>query len=429
MELPDYVSQRFALQKRIILKGIGAMEKMLQKTAITLVLLGANHALAGGLWLNEYGDFAGGRASAGAAAGTDEAATIIHNPASSTRIEGSQLFGSVGALIPRTKFDVQESTPFIGNGDGGQAGQIAPAASMAYVFDNGWDKWGTGISVEGLAGAGLDYDDDWVGRYKATEVNLLVMALGATLAYQVTDRLSIGIKPQIYYATLTQKLSLPTTDRNDVSAKLDGDDTGFGGMVGAAYEFNAGTRVGISWQSSFDIEFDGEIKVNGSRGDGIQANSDTELTMAQYVRVALHHDVDDRLGLDFTLGWDNWEQLDNIFVSIKDGGGAPIDTVWKDTYHFAAGFQYQLNDAWDVTAGIAYDTNVVKARNRVPELPVDEQIRYNAGARYHLSNTIAVGGYVNYTDLGSAKIDAGRWSGDYSTNEMYQFSVFVNWML
>ena len=72
---------------------------------------------------------------------------------------------------------------------------------------------------------------------------------------------------------------------------------------------------------------------------------------------------------------------------------------------------------------------MVKARTRVPELPVDEQIRYNAGARYHLSNTIAVGGYVNYTDLGSAKIDAGRWSGDYSTNEMYQFSVFVNWML
>ena len=115
------------------------MEKMLQKTAITLVLLGANHALAGGLWLNEYGDFAGGRASAGAAAGTDEAATIIHNPASSTRIEGSQLFGSVGALIPKIEFDVKDSVPFIGDGDGGQAGLVAPAASMAYVFDNGWD--------------------------------------------------------------------------------------------------------------------------------------------------------------------------------------------------------------------------------------------------------------------------------------------------
>ncbi len=408
------------------------MKKMLQGTTITLVLLGANHALAGGLWLNEYGDFSGGRASAGAAAGTDEAATIIHNPASATRIKGNQLFGSVGALIPRTEFDVKESATFIGDEGGGQAGQVSPAASMAYVFDNGWNKWSTGISLEGLAGAGLDYNDDWVGRYQATEVNLLVMALGATLAYQVTDRLSIGVKPQIYYSTLTQKLRLPTSllpgIEEDVRAKLDGDDTGFGGMVGAVYDFNTGTRVGISWQSSFDIEFDGKLKVNGNLGDG-QVSTDTQLTMAQYVRVALHHDVDDRLGLDFTLGWDNWDQLDNIFVSVEDGGGAPIVTDWKDTYHYAAGFQYKLNDVWDITAGIAYDTNVVSANERVPELPIDEQIRYNAGARYHLSNTLIVGGYVNYTDLGSAKIDADYWSGEYSTNEMFQLSIYANWML
>ncbi|NQX87291.1 MAG: outer membrane protein transport protein [Halioglobus sp.] len=407
------------------------MKKILLGTTITLALLGAYHAVAGGLWLNEFGDFSGGRASAGAAAGTDEAATIIHNPASATRIQGSQLFGSVGALIPRTKFDVRDSAPFIGDKDGGQAGQLTPAVSTAYVFDNDWDKWSTGISVAGLAGASLDYDDDWVGRYQVTEVNLLVMALGATLAYQVTDKLSIGVKPQVYYATLTQKLNVPTsliTGRDDIRVKVDGDDTGFGGMVGAVYDFTAGTRVGISWQSSFDIEFDGNLKVNGNLGDGVQVNTDTQLTMAQYVRVALHHDVDDRLGLDFTLGWDNWDELDNIFVSVKDGGGAPIITDWKDTYHYAAGFQYKLNDAWDITAGIAYDTNVVNAKARVPELPIDEQIRFNAGTRYHFGNTLTVGGYANYTDLGSAKIDAEFWSGKYGTNDMFQVALFANWI-
>jgi long-chain fatty acid transport protein len=237
------------------------MKKILPGGMITLALLGANHALAGGLWLNEYGDFSGGRASAGATAGTDEAATIIHNPASATRIKGDQLFGAASALITRVKFDVKESRPLlVGDGNGGQAGQVTPGASMAYVFDNGWDKWSTGISLAGLAGAGLNYNDDWVGRYQATEVNLLVMAMGGTVAYQVTDRLSIGVTPQIFYSTLTQKLSLPTSllpGREDVSAKLDGDDTGFGGAVGAIYDFNTGTRVGISWQSSFDIEFDG----------------------------------------------------------------------------------------------------------------------------------------------------------------------------
>ncbi len=44
------------------------MTPLLQRSVITLALLGANQAFAGGLWLNEYGDFAGGRASAGAAA-------------------------------------------------------------------------------------------------------------------------------------------------------------------------------------------------------------------------------------------------------------------------------------------------------------------------------------------------------------------------
>jgi len=408
------------------------MKGMLRHTTIAIVLLGSNHAVAGGLWLNEYGDFVGGRASAGAAAGTDEAATIIHNPATATRIEGSQLFGSVGAIIAGQKFDVQESSPIIGDDNGGEAGQVSPGGSVAYIFDNGWTNWSTGLSVEGLAGAGLKYNDEWVGRYQVTEVNLLVMALGTTLAYQVTDKFSIGIKPQIYYATLTQKLRLPSsliTGRDDVRVKVDGDDTGFGGAVGAVYEFNAGTRVGISWQSSFDIDFDGELKVNGNVGDGVQVNSDTELTMAQNVRLGLHHDVNDRLGIDFTVGWDNWDELDNIFISVKDVGGAPIVTDWKDTYHYAAGFQYKLNDDWDVTAGIAYDTNVVSASERVPELPIDEQIRYNAGARYHMSDSLMVGGYVNYTDLGSAKIDADLWSGEYSTNEMFQISIFANWTL
>ena len=81
---------------------------------MSLALLGANQALAGGLWLNDYGDFAAGRASAGAVAGVDEASTIIHNPASATGIEGSQLFLSGGVFIPDVKFDICLSGFFLG---------------------------------------------------------------------------------------------------------------------------------------------------------------------------------------------------------------------------------------------------------------------------------------------------------------------------
>ena len=60
---------------------------------------------------------------------------------------------------------------------------------------------------------------------------------------------------------------------------------------------------------------------------------------------------------------------------------------------------------------------------------MDEKIRYNAGARYHVSGSLVVVDYFNYTDPGSAKIEGGFWSGKYSSNELYQFRVFANWVL
>jgi len=410
------------------------MKTLFKRSAITLALLGANHALAGGLWLNDYGDFAGGRASAGAVAGVDEASTIIHNPATGNRIEGSQLLISGGAFIPQIEFDIDESNRIVGDDDGGQAGLNALAAGFAYVHDTGSDKWSVGIAMAGQSGAGLDYNDDWVGRYQATESELLVIALEPTVSYRVTDKLSIGIAPQLYYASLHLKVRIPGLIsgqplRDDGKAKLDGDEWDGGFKLGATYDFSRHTRVGIMYQSELDINFDGDLKIQPA---GLKADSNTELDMAQYVRVGLHQDLNDRLGVDFSFGWDDWSTMDSVFVSVDTGGqsgDAGLDKNWEDTYHYAAGFSYKLNEYWDVTAGIAYYTTPVDSSDRTADLPVDRQVRYNAGARYRLSDTLTLGGYVNYTDLGSAKIDAHLWSGEYSSNEFYSFSVYANWKL
>ena len=43
------------------------MRKSILGCAVAAALASAGNAMAGGLWLNEYGDFSGGRASAGGA--------------------------------------------------------------------------------------------------------------------------------------------------------------------------------------------------------------------------------------------------------------------------------------------------------------------------------------------------------------------------
>lgn len=200
-------------------------------------------------------------------------------------------------------------------------------------------------------------------------------------------------------------------------------------MAGFTYEFSPSTRIGIMWQSEFDIEYDGDLKIKGDRPITVKADSQTDLDMAQVVRAGLHHQLNDRWGIDLTLGWDDWSTMDSVFVSIDTGGGAALEKSWKDTYHYAAGFQYKLSDDWELTSGIAYDTNPVDADDRTADLPTDRQVRYNAGARYQYNDALILGGYVNYTDLGNARITGDFWTGEYSSNEVYSFSIYLNWTL
>ncbi|MEM9254064.1 MAG: outer membrane protein transport protein [Pseudomonadota bacterium] len=408
------------------------------KTVCPLVLLAiliANTAQAGGLFLNELGDFSGGRANAGAVAGTDDAGGLMHNPANGAALEGSQLFASAGVLIPSIKFDIEDASPDAGDNDGGDAGVLTPVGSLAYRHDVQSDKWSLGITLSPLAGSGLDYDQNWVGRYQVTEVSLLVLALAPTVALQITDRLAIGIAPQFYYADLELDLKVPSflgPLEEDNDATLDGDDTGFGALLGATYQLTNETRLGLTWQSELDINFSGNLDIRSGNFPGVSAGAetDTKLTLPQRARLGLNHHFSDLLMLSLTLGWEQWSSLDNVFVSVDTAGGAALDRNWDDTWHYAAGFQYQVNRDWDMTAGVAYDTNPVDATDRTADMPVDRQVRFNAGTRYRHSDSLTFGGYINYTDLGTARIRNDFFSGDYDgENEFYTVSLYLNWLL
>jgi long-chain fatty acid transport protein len=408
------------------------MKKLFTTSAMSLALLGANQALAGGLWLNDYGDFAAGRASAGAVAGVDEASTIIHNPASATGIEGSQLFLSGGVFIPDVKFDVESAAPILGSDNGGDAGLVAPGAGFAYVHDTGSDKWSAGIYLAGLSGAGLEYNDHWVGRYQSTDVELILMVLAPTIAYRVTDKLSLGVGGQFYYSDLEMKLRVPdaATGQPDSRVELDGDDTGGGFTLGATYDFSNRTSLGISYQSKLEIEYGGGIDISSSVASAGTVESNTELTMAPKVRVGLHHDLSDRFGVNFTVGWDGWSELDQILISVSGAGGAAgLDKGWDDTYHYAWGFSYLLDSKWEITSGVSYDTNPVSAHDRTADLPIDRQVRLNAGARKQFSDSLTMGGSFSYMDMGSARISGEFWSGEYENNAILAIAVYANWRL
>ena len=111
------------------------------------------------------------------------------NPAGMTGLESDQLMAGVQFVVPKVKFN--SSTATAGGSDGGNAGVAAPIPSFFYAKKFS-DRLSLGFSVVAPLGGGLDYGDDFVGRYSAISAELAGVALSPSLAWKVNDRLSLG---------------------------------------------------------------------------------------------------------------------------------------------------------------------------------------------------------------------------------------------
>ncbi len=110
-------------------------------------------------------------------------------------------------LIPEIKFD--SSIAEAGGKDGGNAGNVAAIPSFFAVKMLN-DRTRIGFSITGPLGGGMNYGDDFVGRYGAQKIELTGLAVSPSLAYRVTDRLSLGWGVSALYTT-SMKPSPSTT--------------------------------------------------------------------------------------------------------------------------------------------------------------------------------------------------------------------------
>lgn len=396
-----------------------------------LVALGATStpAAAGGLWIYEYGAPAMGRAGAGAEAGVEDASTNFYNPASMTRLDSSQLMATGGFAASRVAFDLRASAEFNGAGDGGEAGGVTPGAGLFYMRPVG-DRLRLGANIAGLTGSALDYDDDWAGRFQATDVSLLLLVAAVTAGYRVTDRWSVGVGVQLGYTELEQELRVPNPGAPaDGFVKLDGDDVETAFSLSTHYVLSAATRMGIVYQSEYEPNYEGGVTVDPA---GLAISATTVLPLAETVRAGIVHELDDRWALHGSVGWDNWSRLDAALVNGEQAGVA-LQRNWEDTWHVALGVTHEVSERWALQGGFGYDSSPVSSANRTADLPVDRQRRYALGVRHRRPSGLDIAAHAVFADLGDAEIVSARapgsgFSGRYDDNDAFFFSVSFNWV-
>ena len=227
---------------------------------ILLASLIAPSTQAGGLYLYELGTPDVGTAAAGWAARAQDAATVFTNPAGMTRLEKSELLVGVQPLYLNAEFSPDSNTT--SSGSDGDASTWLPAGGLFYVH-NLMPKLKIGVSAVGYFGLGLEYENDWVGRYYVQEIKLQAVGVQPALAYQVTEWLSLGAGVVALYGVLEEKAAVNNIDPNQSDGKLKIEDSDLdlpgklGDFGGAAQgyalrpDISFGGRSGIQRRTRF----------------------------------------------------------------------------------------------------------------------------------------------------------------------------------
>ena len=138
------------------------------------------------------------------------------NPAGMTGIDRQHVLTGFQVILPSVKFNAKgaennailpsRAGPVVGD-NGGNAAEVAPVPSFFYVQPLS-DRLRFGLASTAPLGGGVDYGKDFVGRYAVRDVTLAGLSLTPSLAYRMTDKLSIGAGISVIYTTLDQSTAI-----------------------------------------------------------------------------------------------------------------------------------------------------------------------------------------------------------------------------
>ncbi|MCC6932609.1 MAG: outer membrane protein transport protein [Deltaproteobacteria bacterium] len=238
-------------------------------------------ALAGGLELYEMGTPGVGLAAAGEAARAQDASTLFTNPAGMTSLERSQILLGAQAMYGDAHFDRDANTTMPGDASGNPVG-FFPGGSFFYVQNISPDL-AVGLGSFLYFGLPLDFANEWSGRYYSQDNALLGMSLMLSIAYKLTELLSVGVGLNAMYGMMQQQATINNVDL-DFKDKPSYDPLG----------------QGISQLLSSSRELDMGMFVP------------TELMFSAY------HEVNDCWAILGSAGWQDWSSFGKVDVAIDE---------------------------------------------------------------------------------------------------------------
>lgn len=279
--------------------------------------------------------------------------------------------------------------------------QMFPVPFIGYAQRIGTSRWAAGIGIFAQGGMGVDFKD--VQVMPAMDPNMKddlmsevgFVRLSPTVAYNVTDKLTMGASLFAGYASLKYDF-FPDTIGHTVK---DLSSFTYAGRFGLNYLINDKWSVGATYTSESAIDFDdGELTQNFGPGLGKVKYDDVKMdgfTWPQQVEVGAAYRATPKLLLAMDLSWINWSSaIKTVTVTATNPENSmapdrleiPFEMDWDDQFVVAIGAEYELTESFKVRAGYNYGNTPVTNVNLSPIFPALVEHHATVGCTYSWTN-------------------------------------------
>ncbi len=357
--------------------------------AMTLGLTGPGMA-SNGINMMGYGAIASGMGGADMAVPA-ECTAMAGNPAQLATICGNVI--SLGGSLMKPLMEV--TMPGQGSVDNGD--QFLPFGFLGYaqrVGNTGW-AWGIGLYAQG--GMGVDFQNvkNFQGQNDSLYSMVAFTRLAPTVAYKVTDKLTLGVSAFAGYATIDYEFFPNGVQGQNVTGM---DSFTIAGRFGFSYQINKQWAIGGAYTTESSLDFDGgQMVFNFGPGIGKVKYNDVKMdnfTWPRQAEVGVSYRPIPKLLLALDVTWVNYSAAIKTVTVTASNPNAPLPQAyqtlnipmvmdWKDSWIFALGAEYEINDTWTVRAGYNYGSNPVPDDTLNPLFPATVEHHLTAGCSYN----------------------------------------------
>lgn len=264
----------------------------------------------------------------------------------------------------------------------GQTGDdrgISTLPSLAMVFGKKASRHTFGVSIFGVAGFGVTFPQSQSnpitlsqqnGGFGRIESDYRMLQAGFAYSLQITEKLSLGVKPAFNYASLLiepNPLSRPDPQRGFPESDK-AHTFGIGGDVGLFYVTEFGLKLGAAYKTP---QFFRDFEMDNTFLDGSQAQEvDFNLDYPSIISAGIGYSTQ-LIDFAFDYRYITYAQTDGFqkqgweLQTTPDGTQVPTGAVrgfgWQNISVVSTGIEFKGFDKFPVRAGYTFSENPIKS--------------------------------------------------------------------